>query len=193
MAYSRKYGHTSSAMGSAYITDLKAVVRKALTDQSVYASFLIIDSIPRTNQNAVNATTTRLLKNPKDIGALLETIIGKELAYEIESAFTQHLKLAAAMLLNVVSGDNDALQADIQRFLDQGNDVAYFLSEINSTMLPYDAVADAILVHNNYIVDLAVARAKQDYTLFSNIYDKYYEQILGVADLLYNALHMAPM
>lgn len=187
------YQHCATKMGSAYVMDLKSIVRTALSDQAWLLVLLINDSVPMTHQTS-SAIAQRLLKNPGDISKLITPIVGNDKAEDVMEALTEHLKLAAAMLPFVSSGTIGSFEGEnsVSEFYEQGDEVADALSALNKTILPYETVRDAISIHNQYIVTLATSRYKGDSKLYLKTLDEYNQQFLSVADLLYTALHMAP-
>lgn len=175
-----------SPLGSALMLDMKSALRKVFTDHVNYTSWLIIISLP-IKQDSASQVAERLLRNPKDLSNLLLPIIGQDLASQVESGFKNHL-LIAASLLDMVRNKDKNLESSIQKFYNQGDQVAAVLVKINQTKLSYLHAKNMMRQHNEYVVSLASLQGKFAYKGYIKTYDAYYKHILMFSDMIYETL-----
>lgn len=181
-----EWNPSETPLGSAMLMDMKASIRKVFTDHAVYTNWLILDSLPNLNSEAVTATTNRLLQNPTDIGNLLTPIVGKSKSLRVEHLFTEHLKLAAKILTLI--NTKQSIDKTVADFYKNGDEVAEGLSELNPTKLGLAYAKKLMHDHNEHVVQLVTIRTKKDYTGYIRRYDVYYKHILMFADSIYEAL-----
>lgn len=164
--------------------DLKSTLRKLFTDHAVYNAFVlksIIDGVPP------DVFIKRLLVNQKDIGEELKPFIGNTKGNLITKLLTEHIKLAGECIKAAVKGDKQ-IQKKIDMLFKNGDQVAAALTSINPQKLPYDITQEMFEIHNNFEVDMAMARIAKDYKKEQILYDAYYNEILDMSDHIYLAL-----
>lgn len=174
--------------GGALLADLKVALRRVFTEHTWYTSDLIVASLPDLKADDSSIITKRILQNPIDIGNLLRSMINPDIADEVEEAFTQHLKLAAAALESVRKGDNNAIKKSVNNLIEQGNTVAEVLSDINPEFLSMERLAEEFKTHNEFVVELATLRANKQHAKYIEIFDAYRAHMDRFSDLLYAGL-----
>lgn len=178
---------SATPTGSSLLIDLKAVLRKVFTDHAVYTSWLIVESLPINQPNA-GFVTERLLQNPADIRTVLEPIIGSTGGAAVEDLFANHLKLAAAALGPVRSGDTSGTQKAVEAFYAQGDQVGLALHNLNPAKLSLEYAVSMMKQHNEYVVKLATLRQQQSYQEYIKTFDEYYKHMLIFSDMVYETL-----
>lgn len=173
--------------GNALLTDLKSSLRKLFSDHAWYTSWLIVESVP-VLQPDNGVVAQRLLRNPDDIASLLSHIIGAEKARGVGTLFKNHLLLAAAALEPVRNGQTELVNAAVQKFYDQGNLVGAGLHQLNPHKLSQEYATAMMRQHNEYVVQLATLRQKQDYENYIVTLDAYYKHMLQFSDMVYETL-----
>lgn len=79
----------------------------------------------------VDLVTERLLRNPKDFGAVLKPLYGEQVAARFEDLFTNHLTIAAELIKAAKSGDARAAADAEKRWYANADEIAEFLASIN--------------------------------------------------------------
>jgi len=172
--------------GSSLLIDLKGSLRFLFTDHTNLTSRLIEKQLPVLRYGA-DSVAKRLLRNPSDIRKLIEPIVGAGLGKDIEQLFSDHLKLAAAVLPLLRNGSAN-LKQSIDKFYAQGDDVAEGLTKINEIKLPYSETKKMMHLHNERVVKLATLAFAEKEDEFTKTYDAYYAHILKLADAIYIGL-----
>lgn len=170
---------------SAMQVDLQSTLRKLFTDHGVYTSFVlksITSHLPDTK-----VILARLLQNQKDIGDQLKPIIGEEMGTQLTRALTNHIQLAGDCIKAATNKDKQ-LNHKIKLLFDNSDQVAQLLTNINSSALPYSATQQMFHEHNQFVLDMTVARLKGEYEKEQRLYDAYYNELLEMADAIYVAL-----
>ena len=167
--------------------DFKTILKRVFTDHAVYTSLLIMQSVP-TLQPDASVITERLLLNPKDIRNLLEPFLGSKIGMQLEEAFTQHLKLAAGTLEPLRLGKKREVQDAVNKLVDQGVKVGTLLGSINPSKLSTAVAIKEFETHNNFVVELATLRSQGKYIEYINLYDIYFDHMMGLSDLITIAL-----
>lgn len=164
--------------------DLKSTLRKLFTDHGVYTAFVlksIIDDV------SPDVFLKRLLVNQKDIGDELKPLIGNTKGNLITKLLTEHIKLAGECIKAAAKHDKQ-IQKKLNMLFKNSDQVAAALSSINPQKLPYDITQEMFEIHNNFVVDMAMARVAKDYKKEQILYDAYYNELLDMSDHIYLAL-----
>lgn len=170
---------------SALKVDLKSALRKLFTDHAVYMVFLLKGIVDLTSDTQV--FLTRLLRNQVDIGDQLKPIIGTDNGNKVTAVLTKHIKLAGSVITAETENDRN-LNLIIQDLFTNSADVAQVLSSLNPQLLPYAATKQMFDIHNQFVIDMTVARINGDFNREQQLYDGYYNEILAMSDAIYYAL-----
>lgn len=163
-------------------THLKEVLRKLFTDHAVYTSFVLKSIVDGTKDT--NVFLERLLLNQKDIGNELKAYINNDNGNKLTKLLTTHIKLAGEVITGAVKNSNKKIDA---LFLN-GDEIAAFLTSLNPRKLPYKTTQLMFHMHNQYVIDMTVARINQDFHEEQILYDSYYNEMLAMSDAIYEAL-----
>jgi len=176
---------SNPSLTSACITKSEQSLREALRmlweqhDVWTRAAIVSIVADSRDQKYVVD----RLLRNPSDMAAALETYYGKETASRFESLLREHLTIAAELVKASKSGNAKAAAAIEKRWYENADEIADLLGSIN----PYWSSEDwrAMLhEHLKLVKAEAVARLTKDYPSDIATYDRIEKQSLDMADTL---------
>ena len=101
-----------------------------LWEQHVFWTRLAILSIVFGLPDA-NASTNRLLRNPKDFEALLRPLYGDRGASRFAELLTNHLVIASELVKAAKAGNNTAAADAEKRWYANADEIAAFLASIN--------------------------------------------------------------
>lgn len=79
----------------------------------------------------LDASTKRLLRNPKDFEAVLKEFYGDAIAAKFAALFTEHLVLAAQLVKEARAGNNHAAAETEKKWYANADAIAAFLASIN--------------------------------------------------------------
>lgn len=165
----------ATPLGAALLLDTKAVLRKIFTDHVVYINWLFLQP----NDSVID----RLSANVRDIGNLLQPIIGDPKSYSIANLFNEHLSI----IIHLVNGDN--LEDSASLLHNNGNLLAAALNDIKPNKLSSEYFHQLLLQHNNFILQLANGRANGAVTgEYITIFDELFKHTLILADVIYETL-----
>lgn len=170
---------------SALKVDLKSVLRKLFTDHGVYTAFVLKSIVDCTNDTQV--FLNRLLINQKDIGDQLKPIVGESAGNKVTTVLTNHIKLAGDVITAATTGDK-TLNNKIALLFNNSDQVAATLTSLNPDKLPYEITQEAFHIHNQFVIDMTLARLSGDFLQEQRLYDAYYNELLQMSDLIFDAL-----
>ena len=165
--------------------DLKSSLRKLWTDHAVFTA-LVMKSIVDNNKDT-KVLLDRLLLNQKDIGDQLKPIIGENKGNELTNILKEHIKLAGDVITAAVKNDG-MLEIKIKNLFNNSDQVALILSSLNEYKLCYEITQNMFHIHNQFVIDMTVERIKGNYSQEIKLYDSYYNEILAMSDIIYDAL-----
>ena len=170
---------------SALQIDLKSALRKLFTDHGVYTKFV---SNAIVDKEEVGALVKRLFQNQIDIGNQLKPVIGKEKGAQLSKLLLQHIELASEVIKAAVKNDKTLLNNNTKKLFVNSKYVAEFLSSLNPVKLPLDDTKKMFDMHNQFVIDMTVARISKQYEKEIQLYDAYYNELLEMSDSIFNAL-----
>lgn len=158
--------------------------RKLFTDHAVFTTFFL-NSYLIFGPDA-DVIKEMLLDNQKEIGTFFGGYLGDKVGISIASLFTKHIVSIAGFLTDLrnkqdTAQDLDAIRANIQ-------EVAKAFSSVTGSTLPYDVVWEEFKRHNQFVIDMSMARYNGNYKLLYSKYREYYNHMLHFSDLLVNGL-----
>ncbi len=161
--------------------ELRMGMHKLWSDHVVWTRNVILnimDGLPGTDQ-AVN----RLLKNQEDIGNAIKPVYGDAAGAELTRLLKEHIVIAAD-LLKAAKADNKAgFEASNKKWFTNADEISAFLSKANPNW-KLDDMKKMMHDHLNLTTEEAVARLKKDYDGDVKAYDKVYNEILMMANML---------
>ena len=129
----------------------------------------------------VNANTATLAK-------ALGGIVGPAKAKEFQSAWANHVEGLMAYTA-AAAGKDEAAKAVAKENLDGFADrLALFFSDVVRNVLATDPLTDAITSHDRHLMDQVDAYAAKDYARAQQLQDDGYQQMVGVANVLVDAI-----
>jgi hypothetical protein len=146
-------------------------------------------------QPDIQVALAHLLENQEDIGVALKPSIGDKKADTLIALLKEHIQLAGVVISEaVLNHDNQVLNPDtvlkekIIALFAQGDRIATFLCALNPEKLPLDITKKMFLNHNQFVVDMTVARLQQNYEQEMRLYYPYQTEILVLSDSIVNAV-----
>jgi hypothetical protein len=161
---------------------LRSEFRKLWSEHAVYTRFYIISVLG--NLPDVNVVTARLLQNQIDIGNFTKQFIGEFKGNRLTKLLQQHILAAAAAVSAVKSGNQQAIADAVEQVFQNSRKVSHFISNLNPEFLPFKTILHHFNKHNQFVIDMTIARNNNDFERDIQIYDAYYNQILEFADLV---------
>jgi len=161
--------------------ELRLGMHKLWTDHVVWTRNVILnimDGLPGTDQ-AVN----RLLQNQEDIGNAIKPVYGDAAGTELTRLLKEHIVIAADLLKAAKADNKTGFDAANKKWFVNADEISAFLSKANPNW-KLDDMKKMMHDHLNLTTEEAVARLKKDYEGDVKAYDKVYNEILMMADML---------
>lgn len=130
------------------------------------------------------AAVGRLLANQDDLGDAIKPYYGDAAGQRLAELLREHIVIAADVLTAAKAGDSDALNAALERWYDNGNEIAAFLNAANPRNWPLEEMRAMLREHLDLTTNEAVARLSGDWDADVRAYDRAHEQVLEMADML---------
>jgi hypothetical protein len=130
------------------------------------------------------AAVGRLLANQDDLGDAIKPYYGDAAGERLAELLREHIVIAADVLAAAKAGDSDALNAALERWYDNGNEIAAFLNAANPRNWPLEEMRAMLREHLDLTTNEAVARLSGDWDADVRAYDRAHEQVLEMADML---------
>jgi hypothetical protein len=129
----------------------------------------------------VNANTATLTK-------ALSGIVGPDKAKEFQSAWANHVEGLMAYTA-AVAGNDEAAKTVAKENLDGfAERLALFFSDVVRNVLATDPLTEAITAHDEHLISQVDAYAAKDYARAQQVQDEGYTQMVGVANVLVDAI-----
>lgn len=125
----------------------------------------------------------RLLRNAKDMGAVLNPFYENEIAAEFNKLLKDHLVIAAELVKASKAGDSRIAAKAERQWYQNADEIAAFLASINPNWSEAD-LKEMLYEHLQLTKDEAVARLSGNYAKDIAIYDRIENQALLMADAL---------
>ena len=129
----------------------------------------------------VNANTATLTK-------AMSGIVGPDKAAEFQTAWANHVEGLMAYTA-AVAGKDEAGKTVAKENLDAfAERLALYFSDVVRNVLATDPLTDAITAHDAHLINQADAFAAKDYARAQQVQDEGYTQMVGVANVLVDAI-----
>jgi hypothetical protein len=129
----------------------------------------------------VNANTATLTK-------ALSGIVGPAKAKEFQAAWANHVEGLMAYTA-AAAGNDEAAKTVAKENLDGfAERLALFFSDVVRNVLATDPLTEAITSHDEHLIDQVDAYAAKDYARAQQVQDEGYQQMVGVANVLVDAI-----
>jgi hypothetical protein len=129
-------------------------------------------------------TLDRLLQNQVDLGNAIAPFYGKEAGQALADLLTEHILGAVDILVAAKAQDQPALEAGIEAWYVNGEEIADFLHEANPRFWPQDEMRAMMREHLDLTLAEAKARLQGDFAADIAAYEEIHRQILEMADML---------
>jgi len=129
------------------------------------------------------AAATRLLKNQEHIGNAIVPFYGEVAGARLTDLLKQHILIAVDLLTAAKAGDDAEFQRQDQRWSQNAEEIATFLSGANPNW-PKNDVVDLLSVHLKLTKGEAVARLTGKWDDDVVAFDDIFTEIMTVADTL---------
>ena len=126
----------------------------------------------------------RLLQNQTDIGNAIKPFYGDEAGDQLTALLNDHILIAADLLAAAKAGDTAKFEDANQRWYENANEIATFLSSANPDNWPLSEMQMMMKDHLDLTLEEASARLNEDWAGDVAAYDKVHTEILHMADML---------
>ena len=155
-------------------------------EQHIMWTRMLLISIAE-NLKDLDATRTRLLKNPKDIADIFRRFYGNAVANRIEDLLTEHLVIGEKLIV-ALKNNNQKLASDLNAdWYKNADEMAEAFSHINP-FYPREAVRNMLYEHLRLTTEEVSARLRKDYTADINAYDMVQKEILNMSQFFVNGI-----
>lgn len=156
---------------------------RSLWEQHVLWTRMVIVSVAGNLQDT-GVATDRLMQNQVDIGNAIKPYYGDEAGNKLTSLLRDHIGIAAELLLAAKAGDAAKTEDAKQRWYENGDEIAVFLSAANPKNWPLDTMKSMMKAHLDTTLDEALARLGGDWKADVIAFDKARMHVLMMADAL---------
>jgi hypothetical protein len=135
-----------------------------------------------------DAAAAQLNANTSTLTKALAGIVGPAKAAEFQTAWANHVEGLIAYS-SAVMGNDEAAKTVARENLDGfAERLALFLSEVVRNVLATDPLTEAITAHDEHLIAQVDAFAAKDYARAQQVQDEGYQQMVGVANVLVDAI-----
>lgn len=160
---------------------LRTALRKLWADHAIWTRQYIV-AFASDGQDT-GAAATRLLKNQEHIGNAIVPFYGEVAGARLTDLLKQHILIAVDLLTAAKAGDDAEFQRQDQRWSQNAEEIATFLSGANQNWSKNDVV-DLLGVHLKLTKDEAVARLTSKWDDDVVAFDDIFTEIMTVSDTL---------
>jgi len=160
---------------------LRIAMRKLWEEHIVYTRNYIISGLAGLDD--AGKVAERLLGNQDDIGNAIKPFYGEAAGKKLSGLLRDHILIAADIVSAAKAGDNDAVSKGEDKWRENGEQIATFLSSANPNW-PKPTLSDMLDKHLQFTTAEVVSRLKKDWAADIQAYDKGHEHMLMFADVL---------
>jgi hypothetical protein len=171
-----------SPLDSAAYKTFNSRMRQLWSDHGLWTRNVIInfvDGAPGTTE-AVN----RLLKNQEDLGDAIKPYYGDAAGNALTELLKEHITIAADILTAATTGDTPGFDSALAAWYKNADDIAIFLNAANPDHWDLNHWKQMMKTHLDLTLEEATARINKDYEADIIAYDKVYDELLMMADML---------
>ena len=161
--------------------NLRTALRKLWADHAIWTRQYIVAFA--SDGPDTGAAATRLLKNQEHIGNAIVPFYGEVAGARLTDLLKQHILIAVDLLAAAKAGDDAEFQRQDQRWSQNAEEIATFLSSANPNW-PKNDVVDLLSVHLKLTKDEAVARLTGKWDADVVAFDDIFTEIMTVSDTL---------
>jgi hypothetical protein len=164
---------------------VRLALRKLWSDHVFWTREYIMAAVR--DSGDADAAATRLLRNQDDIGNAIVPYYGEDAGHKLTDLLKQHILIAVDLVAAAKAGDSDRFAKEDARWTANAEDIAAFLSGANANW-PKADVMDLLAQHLKLTKDEATAIIQQDHGHAVDVFDDIYNEIIVLADALYDGL-----
>lgn len=135
----------------------------------------------------LEATETRLLRNPTDIANIFRKYYGNDVANTIKKLLTEHLVIGADLITALKNGNQNLAQELNTKWYKNADDMAEAFSSINP-FYPKETVRHMLYEHLRLTTDEVSNRLKKDYAADIKAYDMVQTEVIKMSDFFVNGI-----
>jgi hypothetical protein len=135
-----------------------------------------------------DAAAAQLNANTATLTKAMSGIVGPKKAAEFQTAWANHVEGLMAYTAAVAAKDEAAkatAKANLDAFAER---LALYFSDVVRNVLTTDPLTQAITAHDAHLINQADAYAAKDYARAQQVQDEGYTQMVGVANVLVDAI-----
>ena len=155
-------------------------------EQHIMWTRMLLISIAE-NLKDLEATQTRLLRNPKDIADVFRPYYGNNIASEIQRLLTEHLAIGKDLIVSLKNKNQEQANALSTKWYQNTDQMAEAFSSINP-FYPREEVRRMLYEHLRLTSEEVNARLRGDYTADINAYDMVQKEILRMSHFFVNGI-----
>ena len=155
-------------------------------EQHIMWTRMLLISIAE-NLKDLEATQTRLLRNPKDIADVFRPYYGNNIASEIQRLLTEHLAIGKDSIVALKNKNQEQANALSTKWYQNADQIAEAFSSINP-FYPREEVRRMLYEHLRLTSEEVNARLRGDYTADINAYDMVQKEILKMSHFFVNGI-----
>lgn len=163
-------------------SDLKTSMRYLWSDHATWTRDVIIGLLDQTSY--AGDALTRLLKNQEDIGDAIKPYYGEAAGTALTELLKEHIVVAGDILIAAREGNSTGFTEANDKWYQNGDDIAAFLSTANPEHWPLDPMKMHMKHHLDLTLAEAVAHIERRHDDEIIAYDDVFEQLMGLADQL---------
>jgi hypothetical protein len=151
---------------------------------------LLVDAQRATfaGQPEFEAAAAQVNANTKTLAEALGGIVGPDKAKEFQTAWANHVEGLMAYTA-AAAGNDEAAKAVAKENLDGfAERLALYFSDVVRNVLATDPLTEAITAHDEHLIAQVDAYAAKDYARAQQVQDEGYQQMVGVANVLVDAI-----
>ncbi|MFL6104798.1 MAG: hypothetical protein ACJ74K_16090 [Actinomycetes bacterium] len=134
------------------------------------------------------AAATQLNANTATLTRAMAGIVGPQKAAEFQRAWANHVEGLVAYTTAVADKDEAARTVAKKNLDGFAERLALFFSDVVRNVLTTEPLTEAITAHDAHLIDQVDAYAAKDYTRAQQSQDEGYQQMVGVANVLVDAI-----
>jgi hypothetical protein len=135
-----------------------------------------------------DAAAAQLNANTATLTKAMSGIVGPEKAAEFQTAWANHVEGLMAYTAAVAAKDETAKTAAEENLDAFAERLALYFSDVVRNVLTTDPLTQAITAHDAHLINQADAFAAKDYARAQQVQDEGYTQMVGVANVLVDAI-----
>jgi hypothetical protein len=196
-AYQQSYG-AGTTLATAGLT-AKEAADVATAPENLRSAFamllgehmeLIVDAQRATFAGSpeFDAAASQVNANTATLAGALGGIVGPDKAKEFQTAWANHVEGLMAYTA-AAAGKDEAAKAVAKENLDGfAERLALYFSDVVRNVLATDPLTEAITAHDEHLIAQVDAYAAKDYAKAQQVQDEGYQQMVGVANVLVDAI-----